>query len=134
MIWPPVVASSRSLRRGPVLRAWSRTRSTPYADAAIAANATANDAVIERELADLLDGNVDADVVLAGDVFYSGAMAERMLAFMRRAAAVGASVVVGDPGRAYAPQDQETLAMYDVPVIRDLEDADFKHVRILNII
>jgi predicted nicotinamide N-methyase len=105
-----------------------------YADAAIEANAVANHVVVDRELGDLLDGDGRGfDVVLAGDVFYSGAMAARMLAFLRRAASAGAIVLVGDPGRAYAPQDQETVAVYDVPVIRDLEDADTKRVRILRI-
>jgi predicted nicotinamide N-methyase len=103
----------------------------PYADAAIALNAEANGVEIRRELTDLLDGATDADVVLAGDVFYSGAMAARMLAFMRRAA--GATVLVGDPGRAYAPAGMDELAGYDIPVIRDLEDADTKRVRILRI-
>jgi predicted nicotinamide N-methyase len=106
----------------------------PYADAAIEANAVANQVAVERELRDLLDGGSEEfDVVLAGDVFYSGAMAERMLMFLQRAAKGGATVLVGDPGRAYAPQDQETVATYDVPVIRDLEDADTKRVRVLRI-
>jgi predicted nicotinamide N-methyase len=105
----------------------------PYADAAIGLNALANSVTVARTLADLLDTDVDTDVVLAGDVFYSQAMAQRMLAFMRRAAAAGAEVVVGDPGRAYAPADVETLATYDVPVIRDLEDADRKRVDVVRI-
>ena len=105
----------------------------PYADAAITLNAAANHVTVERALGDLLDGDTDAALVLAGDVFYSRAMADRMLAFMRRAAAAGAEVLVGDPGRAYAPSDVTTLAIYDVPVIRDLEDADIKVVRVIRI-
>jgi predicted nicotinamide N-methyase len=105
----------------------------PYADAAIELNAAANDVTVDRTLADLLDSEVDSDVVLAGDVFYSGAMSQRMLTFLRRAARTGAEVVVGDPGRAYAPVDAPTLAEYDVPVIRDLEDADHKRVRVVRI-
>lgn len=104
-----------------------------YADAAIALNAAANEVAIDRAFRDLLGGRTPADVVLAGDVFYSGAMAAAMLEFMRRAVADGATVVVGDPGRAYAPAGGETLATYDIPVIRDLEDADHKSVRILRI-
>ena len=74
------------------------------------------------------------DVVLAGDVFYSRDMANRMLAFFRRIGA--ATVLVGDPGRAYAPRtgaDVTEVAAYDVPVIRDLEDMDVKRVRVLRI-
>jgi hypothetical protein len=49
---------------------------------------------------DLLDGDGgDVDVVLAGDVFYSEAIAARMWPFLHRAAARGARVLVGDPGR-----------------------------------
>jgi predicted nicotinamide N-methyase len=105
----------------------------PYADAAIALNTLANGVSVERVLRDLLDDEVDVDVVLAGDVFYSGAMAARMLVFLRRAAAAGADVIVGDPGRAYAPTGVETLATYEIPVIRDLEDADTKRVRVVRI-
>jgi predicted nicotinamide N-methyase len=105
----------------------------PYADAAIERNAAANGVTVERALGDLLDAPTDAEVVLAGDVFYSGAMAARMLAFLRRAASGGATVLVGDPGRAYAPTGYPTVATYDIPVIRDLEDAEFKRVRVLRI-
>lgn len=103
----------------------------PYADAAIAANAEANGVNVVRRLGDMLAETPDADVVLAGDVFYSREMAARMLAFMRRAANAGAEVIVGDPGRAYAPHEAiDVLAQYQTPVIRDLEDADYKLVTV----
>lgn len=103
----------------------------PYADIAIATNADANYLVVKRRLGDLLNETADVDVVLAGDVFYSSEMAARMLTFMQRARLAGAEVIVGDPGRAYAPRDSlELLAQYRIPVIRDLEDADFKLVSV----
>jgi predicted nicotinamide N-methyase len=103
----------------------------PYADAAIAANAAANGVEVRRHLGDVLDDSVDADVVLAGDVFYSRAMATRMLEFMQRARRTGAEVIVGDPGRAYVPrQALDLVCEYRVPVIRDLEDADDKLVTV----
>ena len=103
----------------------------PFADAAIAANAEANQVELDRHLGDLLDAAPTVDVVLAGDVFYSRDMTARMLAFMRRARSAGAEVLVGDPGRAYAPHEAlDQIASYDIPVIRDLEDADFKHVTV----
>ena len=35
--------------------------------------------------------------------------------------------LAGDPGRAYLPREHfAQVASYDVPVIRDLEDADIK--------
>lgn len=103
----------------------------PYADIAIATNADANNLVVKRRLGDLLDETPDMDVVLAGDVFYSREMAGRMLTFMHRARSAGAEIIVGDPGRAYVPRDAlELLAQYRIPVIRDLEDADFKLVSV----
>ncbi|WP_159021812.1 MFS transporter [Kitasatospora aureofaciens] len=63
----------------------------------------------------------------AGDVFYERAMAARFLPFLERAAARGATVIVGDPGRAYLPRERFTaVAAYQVPVVADLEDASVK--------
>jgi predicted nicotinamide N-methyase len=89
----------------------------PYALAAITLNARANGVEVVPCPGDLLDGDGgDADVVLAGDVFYSDAIAKRMAPFLRRAAARGARVVVGDPGRGYLPEEQmTTLASYRAP-------------------
>ena len=51
----------------------------PLAMAAIELNAATNRVTVTAELADILDaGSADADVVLAGDVFYSAAMAARV--------------------------------------------------------
>ncbi|BAJ32835.1 MULTISPECIES: 50S ribosomal protein L11 methyltransferase [Kitasatospora] len=96
-----------------------------YAVASIAVNAELNGVAVAAELADVLDGDGGPDaVVLAGDVFYERAMAARFLPFLERAAARGATVVVGDPGRAYLPRGRFTaLAEYTVPVAADLEDA-----------
>jgi predicted nicotinamide N-methyase len=106
----------------------------PYAIAAIVMNAAANGLTVTTLLADLLaDASAapGAEVLLAGDVFYSREMAARMLAFFRTARARGSDVLVGDPGRAYVPADAlERLADYDVPVIRDLEDAEMRHATV----
>ncbi|GAA1831726.1 methyltransferase [Luedemannella flava] len=103
-----------------------------YAAAAIALNADANGFVVDVVHGDLLDGDGGAaDVVFAGDVFYSRAMAQRVLAFLERARARGAQVLVGDPGRAYLPRERFTrVADYRVPVDRSLEDADTKDVTV----
>lgn len=99
-----------------------------YAVASIGVNAELNGVAVAAELADVLDGDgAPCTVVLAGDVFYERAMAARFLPFLERAAARGASVVVGDPGRAYLPRERFTaLAEYAVPVAADLEDASVK--------
>jgi predicted nicotinamide N-methyase len=100
----------------------------PYADAAIALNAAANQVTVARILADALErSDLSAQVVLCGDVFYSREMSDRFLTFLRRAAGAGSEVLVGDPGRAYLPRDLLIpVARYDVPVNRDLEDAEVK--------
>jgi predicted nicotinamide N-methyase len=93
----------------------------PYALAAIALNVKANGVTVSAYPDDLLDGDGgDADVVLAGDAFYSHAIANRMWPFLRRAAARGAQVLVGDPGRGYLPRDRMTvLASYPAPATGD---------------
>ena len=99
----------------------------PLAMAAIELNAAANAVTITAELADLLDGSADADVVLAGDVFYSAAMAARVHAFLRRAVRDGARALVGDPDRAFRPRGQlRLLATMDVPVPHALESTHVK--------
>ena len=105
----------------------------PYALTAIQQNAEVNQVDIDRRGGDLLDGDGgDAEVVLAGDVFYSKDLAERMLGFVRRVAARGGDVLVGDPGRAYLPRQYLTVvARYQVPVADALEDAEIKQTDVL---
>jgi predicted nicotinamide N-methyase len=100
----------------------------PLAAAAIAINTATNDVAVGVTLGDVLDGDAaGADVVLAGDVFYSRPMTERVLPFLQRARDGGARVLVGDPGRAYLPRGLFTaLATYDVPVTQALESAEIK--------
>jgi predicted nicotinamide N-methyase len=104
-----------------------------YALAAIALNAHANGVAVNVTRSDLLDGDGgDAEVVLAGDVFYSEAMAGRVLRFLERAAARGARVLVGDPGRAFLPQDRlDVVATYRVSMIGAPEDAEIRQAFVL---
>ncbi len=106
------------------------TEIDPYAIEAIALNAAANDVKVQTHLGDVLDDPPPAEVVLAGDVFYSREMAGRMREFMRVSTA--GLVLVGDPGRAYAPREGfERVAEYEVPVNRDVEDLDVKRTQVL---
>jgi len=90
----------------------------PHGVAAIRLNAAANGVAVSP-----LAGDVTAqatlpavDLVLAGDVFYDGALAERVVAFLDRCVAAGITVLVGDPGRAHLPRQRlVSLAEYDVP-------------------
>ena len=95
---------------------------------AIRLNARANGVPVPVIAGDVLDGDGDgAEVVLAGDVWYSGPLAERVLGFLERARARGALVLAGDIGRAFLPRDRfRVLDARDVPVLADLEDASVK--------
>lgn len=82
---------------------------------------------------DVLDGDgAGADVVLAGDVWYSRPLAERVLGFLDRAVAGGASVLAGDIGRAFLPRDRfRVLDASDIPVMAGLEDSGVKRTMVL---
>jgi predicted nicotinamide N-methyase len=82
---------------------------------------------------DLLDGaGGDAEVVLAGDVFYTKDMAERVQRFMERVASRGARVLVGDPGRAFLPHDWlQPLTTYQVPTTDGVENTEIKQTHVL---
>jgi predicted nicotinamide N-methyase len=99
----------------------------PFCCDAVALNAAANETAIVCSAEDLIGRDDGWDIVLAGDVFYSKDFADSLLQWFERLAARGASVLVGDPGRAYLPKSRLVeLASYHVPVTRDLEDADVK--------
>jgi predicted nicotinamide N-methyase len=89
--------------------------------AAVAAthrNARANGVAVAGTVGDVASpGPVDAEVVVAGDVFYSEASAGAMASFLHRAGRRGARVLVGDAGRGFLPRHRlRRLAEYDVPV------------------
>lgn len=107
-----------------------------YAAAAIDLNACANGVRVTTCLEDVLDSDAGgAGLVLAGDVFYSAEMARRVLTFLDRCRSAGATVLVGDPGRAYLPRNRlSAVTTNDVPVIRALEDADVKRVTVWRLV
>jgi predicted nicotinamide N-methyase len=98
----------------------------PLSLAAAAANASANRVTLRFVEGDLLNSDEKYGVVLAGDVFYSRAMAGRVLPFLHRAADAGALVLIGDPGRAYLPAGLSRRATYDVPVPVSLESVSVR--------
>ncbi|MCG5467277.1 50S ribosomal protein L11 methyltransferase [Micromonospora sp. LAH09] len=105
----------------------------PYAVAAVTLNARVNRVAVDAVGDDLLDSaDAKADLVVAGDVFYDRAMADRMLPFLQRAAAAGADVLVGDPGRGHLPTDRLTvLADYPVPTTEPSVDSSLRRVQVL---
>jgi predicted nicotinamide N-methyase len=104
----------------------------PWALAAVELNAAVNGLAVATTSADLLAaGPLPVDVILVGDLFYERPLAERVLAFIERANARGAQVLIGDPQRSYFPRGRfEKLAEYAVPVTRDLEDAEIKRTAV----
>ncbi|WP_230530118.1 class I SAM-dependent methyltransferase [Microvirga roseola] len=98
-----------------------------FAIAAMALNAEANDVTITPVQADLVGQDQGWDTVLAGDICYERDLAEKVTDWLFALSRRGATVLIGDPGRSYLPQDRlERLAAYEVPVTRSLEDAEIK--------
>lgn len=107
----------------------------PFAEAAVALNARANGVKVGFVGRDVLDDDPpDAEILLAGDTWYEGPLAERVLPWLRRAAANGTRVLVGDPGRRYLPVDGLILlATYDVRTTTQLEDRDVLPARVFTL-
>ncbi|HVZ05976.1 methyltransferase [Hyphomicrobium sp.] len=100
----------------------------PLACAAVDLNAEVNDILVSTTMDDLLSGGPrDEGVIIVGDLFYERELAERVLAFLDAAKSNGSRVLIGDPQRSYFPRNRfEKLAEYQVPVTRELEDAEIK--------
>lgn len=103
-----------------------------FATTAAQMNAELNRVSLDIKLEDLLHLQPQsADVILVGDLFYEKTLAARCLSWLRRGQEQGAKIFIGDPGRSYLPRDQlERLAEYNVPVTRDLEDAEIKRTAV----
>ena len=104
----------------------------PFCESAVALNAAANGVGIGFVAADLLDREPPAfDVFTAGDVSYEAPTARRVRAWLERAAAAGARVLMGDPERIYFGREGlKRLAMYDIPTTRELEDREVKRASV----
>jgi len=100
--------------------------------AAVRVNAALNGTEIDVTQEDLLSRDpVPADVVLVGDLFYERELAARVTRYIETAAAAGAVALIGDPKRSYFPADRFTrVAEYQVPVTRELEDAEIKRTSV----
>jgi len=110
-----------------------------FSEGAIALNAEVNGVHVETLIADMLDSPMAQapryDVILVGDLFYEETTARRALTFLSGQLAVGARVLIGDPGRAYLPKQRLTeLATYSVPVTRELEDNDIKRTGVFALV
>ncbi len=75
------------------------------AGAAMRLNAAANGVRLAIRTSDPLDEPPPpCDILLAGDVFYDAALAERALKFLNRCHGAGITVLIGDPGRSPLPR------------------------------
>lgn len=75
-----------------------------------------------------------ADVIIVGDVCYQQAMAAKTMRWLWLCVAAGMRVIMGDPGRAYVPENGLTeLATYTVPTSRDLESHDSRIVKVWDV-
>jgi predicted nicotinamide N-methyase len=103
-----------------------------FAEAAMQLNATANSVVLQTTSIDLLQTPPpQVHVILVGDLFYEKSIAEKVFNWLTMAKAQGIQVLIGDPGRTYLPKDKLTkLVEYNVPVTRDLEDAEIKQTAV----
>ncbi len=103
----------------------------PWAASAITLNAAENGVAMRSTADDQIGKAVEADVILAGDVFYDRDFAAALIPWLTRLAGEGKLVLVGDPGRSYLPKDRlKSLAVYQVPVTRALEDSEVKETTV----
>ncbi len=106
----------------------------PFCAAVVRLNADLNGVAVAFHAGDPLGAPppADADVVLAGDVFYERALAARAAAWFRALAASGVRVLAGDADRAYAPASGFlVVAAHDVPTTVESEDAPVRRARVL---
>ncbi|MFB9953159.1 methyltransferase [Rhizobium puerariae] len=103
----------------------------PWTETAVGLNAAENGVEIRFTGKNLIGEAVEADVLLAGDVFYDRDFAAELVPWFTRLAGEGRPVLVGDPGRSYLPKERlEQLAVYEVPVTRALEDSEVKRTTV----
>ena len=96
---------------------------------AVALNAEANSVEIACDNADLTSWPGGSwDVIVAGDVCYERHPSEAIVGWLRRHAAGGATVLIGDPKRAYLPTSAiEPLVGYAARTEREVEDTDLRN-------
>lgn len=102
-----------------------------WAETAIKLNAELNGVAVDFLGEDVTGRQRNADVYLAGDVFYDKTFADLLRPWFGELTRAGALVLVGDPGRSYCPHEMMTaLATYEVPVTRALEDSEVKRTTV----
>ena len=86
---------------------------------------------IEIVTEDIIGKTCAWDVILVGDMCYERPLAERLLKWLGECAKHGATVLLGDPGRAYFPASGAArLATYRVQTTRELEDREIRETSV----
>ncbi|WP_343560313.1 class I SAM-dependent methyltransferase [Kiloniella sp. b19] len=102
----------------------------PFAITATRMNAEANNlgTGLESSTENLIGQDLSEwDVIFAGDVCYDGPMAREILDWLRKEAARGAVIFLGDPGRTYLDRTGlERIVSYGVKTTSALEDSDVR--------
>jgi len=101
----------------------------PLAIVAAKINAAANGVAFDLVCEDLVGNDVDADVLLCGDIWYEKEPAARFAGWLET---LRCRVVTGDPARAYVPPGRE-LARYEVPTPIELEGATSRTTRVVDL-
>ncbi len=103
----------------------------PFAIAATDLNGALNGVSLETTVSDLVGNqDIDADVILAGDICYEQPLADTVTRWLQDLARSGRDggkggrlVLIGDPGRNFLPRDVlERLETYRVETTTELED------------
>ncbi|MBS2020089.1 MAG: methyltransferase [Deltaproteobacteria bacterium] len=105
----------------------------PLSEAACHLNAGANHVTLELTCRDVVGSTIEADLLVAGDVWYEREASARFEPWLRTVARSGVRVVTADPGRAYVPSKANELARLRVPTTQDLESSDARVTRVLEI-
>jgi len=107
----------------------------PFCAAAIPMNAALNGVRVAVRTGDPIGEHLPGiDLVLAGDVFYERALAERSLGWFRSLVGRGTRVLAGDPGRIYSPpHGLRVLAEYAVPCSTEIEASARMPTRVLEV-
>jgi predicted nicotinamide N-methyase len=106
----------------------------PVACAAIALNAGANHCRVEVTEGDIVGQPCRWEVILCGDVCYEAPMTRHILPWLRACAST-ATVIIADPGRAYAPHEgTAAIARFEVPTSLDLEDSASRTVTLFELV
>ncbi|WP_255448406.1 methyltransferase [Telmatospirillum sp. J64-1] len=96
-----------------------------FSVAALRLNMALNDVKLNILAQDVIDQWGSWDVILAGDICYERALADRAIPWLRSLAARGVPVLLADPGRAYLPhQGLVELGRYAIPTSKEVEDRE----------